>query len=57
MAGLKVSKNIILPKLDKIRDPETKRVLQQYSKVIQEMNDTYYNDLVHLEGRIAELEP
>jgi len=57
MAGLKVSKNIILPKLDKIRDPETKRILQQYSKVIQEMNDTYYNDLVHLEGRIAKVEP
>jgi len=56
MAGLKVSKNVILPRLDKFKDPEVKRVLQQLEKAIQDMNTTYYNDLVHLEDRIAKLE-
>ena len=54
--GLKVSKNVILPRIDKIQDPETKRVFQQLLKVIQDLNATYYNDLVHLEGRVKELE-
>jgi len=57
MAGLKVSKNIILPRLDRIKDPEVKRVLQQLEKVVQDMNTTYYNDLVHIEGRVTALEP
>ena len=57
MAGLKVSKNVILPKLDRIKDPEVKRVLQQLEKVIQEMNSNNYSDLAHLEERIVALEP
>ena len=46
--GLKVSKNIILPSIDRIRDPETRSVLQELIKAIQDMNSTYYNDLTYL---------
>lgn len=57
MAGLRVSKNIILPRVDGIRDPEIKRVIQQILKVIQETNSNNNSDLVHLEERITALEP
>ena len=56
MAGLMVSKNVILPKLDNIKDPETKRVMQELFKAIQNMNTSYYNDLIYLEGRVYALE-
>ena len=56
MAGLMVSKNVILPKLDNIKDPETKRVMQGLYKTIQGMNTTYYNDLIYLEERVYDLE-
>ena len=46
--GLQVGKNVILPRIDKLQDPETKRVIQELLRVIQDMNSTYYNDLVHL---------
>lgn len=46
--GLKVSKNIVLPRIDRIRDPETRIVLQQLIKSIQDMNSVYYNDLTYL---------
>jgi len=55
--GLQVSKNIILPRADRIKDPEAKRVIQELLRVIQRMNTTYYNDLVHIEGRVTDLEP
>ena len=57
MAGLKVSKNIILPRADNVKDPEAKRVIQELFKVIQRMNDDYYNDIVNIEGRVTVLEP
>ena len=57
MAGLKVSKNLILPRLDKIRDPEVKRVLQELLRVLQNTNSVNYSDLAHLEERMGALEP
>jgi len=56
MAGIKVSKNVILPRLDRIKDTETKKVLEQLFKVIQDMNSNNYNDLTYLEDRIYTLE-
>ena len=47
--GLKVSKNVILPRIDRIQDPEAKRVIQELLRVIQDLNATYYNDLAYLE--------
>ena len=44
-ASFKTSKNVILPSLDKIKDPEVKRVLEQTHKAIQEMNGNSYNDI------------
>ena len=55
--GLKVGKILILPRIDKIKDPETKMVIEKLLRVIQETNANNYNDLVHLEGRVKDLEP
>ena len=55
--NLKTSGNILLPRLDNIRDPETKRVFQQLVKAIEEMNITTYGDLTGLEERVTDLEP
>jgi len=55
--GLQVGKTVILPRLDRIEDPETKRVFQQLLKAVRELNGIYYNDLTHLEKRIVDLEP
>lgn len=55
--GLKTSNNILLPRLDKIQDPEVQRVFQQLLKAIQRMNVTTYGDLTGLEERITTLEP
>ena len=57
MAGLQVGKNLILPRVDRIQDPEAKRVIQELLRVIQRMNDTYYSDIVWIEGRVTTLEP
>ena len=54
--ALQVSKNVILPRTDRIKDPEVKRVIQETLRVIQRMNTTYYSDLVGLEKRIYDLE-
>lgn len=55
--NLKTSGNILLPRLDKVQDPETKRVFQQLLRTIREMNITAYGDLMGLEERITTLEP
>jgi len=55
--GLRVGKILILPKVDRIKDPETKRVFQEILRVIQKTNADNYSDLVSLEKRIADLEP
>ena len=54
--GLKTPKNLLLPRADNIKDPETKRVIQQILKVIQRMNQTTYGDLSGHEKRITDLE-
>lgn len=56
MAELRVSKNIILPRADNIKDPEAKRVIRELCKVIQKLNDDNYNDINYFEGRIYALE-
>lgn len=55
--GLKTSNNILLPRLDKIKDMEVQRVFQQLVKALQKMNVTTFGDLSGLEERISELEP
>lgn len=55
--GLQVSKTVILPRIDKIEDPEVKRVFQQMIKAIRDLNTIYYSDLTGLEKRIVALEP
>ena len=54
--GLRVGKILILPRVDKIKDPETKKVIQQLFKVLQEVNANNYSDLAELETRIYDLE-
>jgi len=55
--GLRIGKILVLPRVDKIKDPETKRVVQEVLRVIQEVNANNYSDLVYLEARIKALEP
>lgn len=55
--GLKVGKNLILPKADNIKDPEAKRVIKKILKVLQDMNTTSYSDMIWVEGRVTDLEP
>lgn len=55
--GLQTTKNILLPRLDRIKDEETKRVFQQLLKAIQKMNQITSGDLAGHEERITVLEP
>ena len=55
--GLRVSKNLILPRVDRIQDPEVKKVIQELLKVIQETNANNCSDLANHEERITTLEP
>ena len=55
--NLKTSGNILLPRLDRIQDKETREVLQRLVKAIKEMNITTYGDLTGLEERVSDLEP
>ena len=55
--GLKTSNNILLPRLDKIKDENTKEVFRDLLKAIQRMNVTTYGDLTGHEERISDLEP
>lgn len=56
MAEMRVSKSIILPRVDNVRDPEAKRVIRELCKVIQKLNDDNYSDINNFEGRIYALE-
>jgi len=51
--GLKISKTILLPRVDKIKDEEVKRVFQRLLDAIQKMNQTTYGDLVGHEERLT----
>lgn len=55
--GLRVGKILVLPRVDRIKDPETKRVVEEALRVIQKTNADNYSDLVYLEARITALEP
>lgn len=55
--GLRTGKTIILPDMERITDPETKRVLMELVRVIRDMNFNSYNDLTRLQERIEVLEP
>lgn len=53
MAKLKIGKNLILPRLDSIKDPEVKRVLQEILRVLQESNSINYSDLAGIDERLT----
>ena len=54
--ALKTPKNLLLPKADNIRDPETKKIIQQMLKIIERMNQVTFGDLSGHEERITDLE-
>lgn len=56
MSELKVNKNIILPSLDSIKDPNAKRIMQDICNAIQSLNQTAYNDFTLLDERVSDLE-
>ena len=55
--GLKTGKNIILPKIDRIEDSETKKVLEEILRVLQDINYNNYSDHAHIDERVRVLEP
>ena len=50
--GLRVGKVLVLPRTDRIKDPETKRVIEEVLKIIQEVNANNYSDLVYLDEKV-----
>ena len=57
MAGfLKIPKSIILPTLEKIEDPEVKKVFEEYNRVFSELVTAVYSDFSWLHERIDKLE-
>jgi len=51
--GLKTPKNLLLPKVDNVKDPEVKRIFQQLINAIQKMNQTTSGDLTGHEERLT----
>ena len=54
--GLKTSNKILLPRVDKIKDEEVRKVFQRLLIAIQKMNQTTLGDLTGHEERISTLE-
>ena len=55
MSELKINKNIILPNLESIKDPNAKRIMQDILNAIDSLNQTVYNDLTYLDERVGDL--
>ena len=56
MSELRMNKNIILPSLESIKDPEARRIMQDILNAIQSLNQAVYNDLTYLDEKKADLE-
>lgn len=56
MSELKINKSIVLPKIDAIKDPEAKRIMQDILNAIDSLNQTVYNDLTYMDERVSDLE-
>lgn len=54
---LKTPKSVILPTLEKIEDPESKKVLEEHNRVFNELVTAIYSDLSWLHARVKTLEP
>ena len=52
---LKTPKSIILPDIN-IEDPEIKRILEEYNKIIEEFMIAVYSDVSRFHKRIYDLE-
>ena len=53
---LKTPKTVILPRLEKIEDPEVKKVFEEYNRVFSELVTAVYSDFSWLHERIYKLE-
>jgi len=51
--GLKTSNRILLPRVEKIKDPEVREVFQRLLIAIEKMNQTISGDLVGHEERLT----
>ena len=56
MSELKVNKNIVLPDLTNIKDPEAKRIMQNFAAAIEGLNQSLYNAATYLDERVSDLE-
>ena len=53
---LKTPKTLFLPNIDNIKDPETKKALEEYNKIFNELITAVYSDISRLHVRVGELE-
>ena len=53
---LRTPKTLILPYIENIEDPETKRVLEEYNKIFFELISAIYDDVSRLHTRVYDLE-
>jgi len=53
---LKTPKSLILPDLENIKDPEVKRIFEEYKKAIDEFVIAVYSDISRFHDRIYDLE-
>lgn len=53
---IKMPKSVILPILEKIEDPEVKKALEEYNKVISELVIAIYSDFSRIHERTYKLE-
>jgi len=53
---LKTPKTLFLPNIDNIKDPETKKALEKYNEIFNELITAVYSDVSRLHVRLGELE-
>ena len=53
---LKTPKSVILPTLEKIEDPEIKKIFEEYNRVFSELVTAIYSDFSWLYEKIDKLE-
>ena len=53
---LKTSKTVVLPTLEKIEDPEVKKVLEEQNRAFLELVTAVYSDFSWLHEKIYKLE-
>ena len=54
--SLRIPKTLMLPNLENIKDPETKKVLEEHNQRFIELINALYSDITGLHSRLEDLE-